>query len=195
MKIRYLLAGMILAAACVPVSAQEPAAPASDPNTSMAYDIARIAASVQAMNRSLKDFVDKFAKVEGISLNEKQQRLVTGMQLLVQAEQRLATQQKFQVELVEKEASLRSRLSQVEIDLNPQQLDRSVAFEGSSQTPEIKDNRRRALQAERASLQAVLQQLQSNLQEASRSVREAQSLVERLRRSFLPLVERELIEQ
>ena len=147
------------------------------------------------MNRSLKDFFDKFAKVEGISLNEKQQRLVTGMQLLVQAEQRLATQQKFQVELVEKEASLRSRLSQVEIDLNPQQLDRSVAFEGSSQTPEIKDNRRRALQAERASLQAVLQQLQSNLQEASRSVRDAQSLVERLRRSFLPLVERELIEQ
>ena len=195
MKIKYLLAGMIMAAACVPVSAQEPASPASDPNTSMAYDIARIAASVQAMNRSLKDFVDKFAKVEGISLNEKQQRLVTGMQLLVQAEQRLATQQKFQVELVEKEASLRSRLSQVEIDLNPQQLDRSVTFEGSSQTPEIKDNRRRALQAERASLQAVLQQLQSNLQEASRSVRDAQSLVERLRRSFLPLVERELIEQ
>ena len=41
MKIKYLLAGMIMAAACVPVSAQEPASPASDPNTSMAYDIAR----------------------------------------------------------------------------------------------------------------------------------------------------------
>ena len=49
--------------------------------------------------KDIKDFVDKFAKADGLTLGEKQQRLVVGMQLLVQNEQRLATQQKFQIEL------------------------------------------------------------------------------------------------
>ena len=68
-------------------------------------------------------------------------------------------------------------------------------FEGSTQTPEIKENRRRTLVAERNSLQPVLQQVQNNLQDAAYSVREAQSLVQRLRRTFLPQIERELSEQ
>ncbi len=176
---------------------QEPPQPliATDPTTSMALDMARIAASVRTMTKTLKDFVDKFAKVEGITLAEKQQKLVLGMQILIQAEQRVATLQKFQIELVEKEGQLRARLTQVENDLNPQFIDRSVAFEGSTQTPEIKENRRRGLTAERSSLQTVLGQIQSNLESASRDVREAQALVYRLRRTYLPQVERELAEQ
>ncbi len=196
MVFRFFAAfGMLFAT--ISISAQravpEPSQP--DANTSMAYDIARIATSVQTMTRTLKDFVDKFAKVEGIALSEKQQRLVTGMQILVQAEQRLAVLQKFQIELVEKEAQIRSRLAQIEIDLNPQQIDRSVAFEGGTQSPEIKENRRRTLMAERSSLTSVMQQVQVNLIEAGNSVREASALVTRLRRTFLPMVERELSEQ
>ncbi len=166
-----------------------------DPNTSMAYDVNRIAASVQTMTKTFKEFVDKFAKVDGISLSEKQQKLVLGMQLLIQAEQRMATAERRQVELVEKEGQFRARLAQIENDLNPQSLDRSIAFEGSTQTPEIKENRRRALQAERTSLSSVLQQVSQNLQAAGNDFRDAQNLVYRLRRSFLPQVERELTEQ
>lgn len=176
---------------------QTPPQPAAyaDPNTSMAYDIATIAASVKQMTTTLKEFVDKFAKVEGISLAEKQQRLVAGMQLLIQAEQRAAGIEKRQIELVEKEGELRARLVQVENELNPQSIDRSVALEGSTQTPEIKEARRKALQAERISLSSVVQQLQLSLREAANDLREAQLLVIRLRRTFLPQVERELSEQ
>ena len=188
MKLNKLLVVAVLLGCASAVSAQQPV----DPNTSMAYDISRIAASVQTMTKTLRDFVDKFAKVEGISLAEKQQKLIVGMQLLVQAEQRAATLQRHQIELVEKEGTLRARLAQVETDLNPQMIDRSVAFEGTTQTPEIKENKRRALQSERTSLMAVLQQLQRDLAETSSSVREAQALVYRLRRTFLPLIEREL---
>jgi Skp family chaperone for outer membrane proteins len=188
MKFNKLLVAAVLLACASGVSAQQ----AVDPNTSMAYDISRIAASVQTMTKTLRDFVDKFAKVEGISLAEKQQKLIVGMQLLVQAEQRAATLQRHQIELVEKEGTLRARLAQVETDLNPQMIDRSVAFEGTTQTPEIKENKRRALQSERTSLMGVLQQLQRDLTEASSSVREAQALVYRLRRTFLPQIEREL---
>ena len=161
----------------------------------MAYDIARIAESVQSMTKTLRDFVDKFAKVEGLTLAEKQQKPIVGKELLIRAEQRVATLQKFQVELVEKDGQLRSRLAQVENDLNPQGLDRSVALEGSTQTPEIKENRRRALAAERTSLQTLLQQMQSQLQTAGSDVRDAQYLVVRLRRTYLPQVERELADQ
>jgi len=136
MKFNKLLVAAVLLACASGVSAQQ----AVDPNTSMAYDISRIAASVQTMTKTLRDFVDKFAKVEGISLAEKQQKLIVGMQLLVQAEQRAATLQRHQIELVEKEGTLRARLAQVETDLNPQMIDRSVAFEGTTQTPEIKEN-------------------------------------------------------
>ncbi len=185
---------VIIFTAALSTSAQQAPQQNVDPTMSMAYDMNRVAISVQSMTKTLKDFVDKFAKAEGISINEKQARLVVGMQILVQAEQRVATLQKFQIELVEKEGQLRARLTQIENDLNPQSIDRSVAFEGSTQTPEIKENKRRGLSAERISLQGVLNQIQSNLQTASNDVREAQGLVARLRRTYLPQVEKDLAE-
>lgn len=185
---------------CLIVSAQgqqvQPANPSAsyDAATGMAYDISRIAGSVQTMTKTLKDFVDKFAKVEGVALSERQAKMVVGMQLLVQAEQRSAVFQRQQVELVEKESSLRNRIAQIDIDLDQQAIDRSVAFEGSTRTPEVRETRRRTLVAERASLNTVLQQLQSTIQDVAYNLREAQSLVLRLRRTFLPQVERELAE-
>lgn len=199
MKLHAGILSIILFAFVSITKAQQPTPPPAvytgDPNTSMAYDMARIANSVQTMQKTLKDFVDKFAKVEGLTLSEKQQKLVLGMEILMRAEQRAAAFQKQQIELVEKEGQMRSRLTQVEIDLYPQNIDRGVAFEGSTKTPEIKENRRRALEAERSSLQTVLRQLQSSLSDTSNELREAQNLVFRLRRTFLPQVERELSEQ
>lgn len=176
------------------VPQQLPPQVAYDPPTSMAYDVARIAASVQTMTKTLKDFVDKFAKPGTITLNERQQRLVTGMQLLMQAEQRMATLEKRQVELAEKEGQIRGRIAQVEAELNPQRIDRSVTFEGSTQAPELREIRRRAMQADLASLQTLMQQVNQQVQGAGNDAREAQSLVNRLRLTYLPRVERELSE-
>ena len=167
----------------------------ADPLSVIAGDMARITVSVQTLNKTLKDFVDKFAKVEGIALSEKQQRLVMGLEILVRAEQRAATLQKFQIELVEKEGTTRARLTQVERDSREPSIERSVALEGSTQAPEIKESRRRMLQEERVSLTALLQQIQSNLSDTNHNVREAQLLVQRLRRTFLPQIERELGDQ
>ncbi len=198
MKLKSCMLSILTLAATLGAAAQQPSNNIPnqyDPNANLTYDVARIAASVQTLTKTFKEFVDKFAKVEGLSLAEKQQKLVVGMQLLIQNEQRVATLQKFQIDMAEKESQIRARLAQIELDLNPQSLDRSVAFEGSTQTPEIKENRRRTLQAERSSLQPVLQQIQNNLQDAGYNVREAQALVQRLRRTFLPQIERELAEQ
>jgi hypothetical protein len=199
MKLRLCMISILILAATVVIAGQQPSNPNPnqyDPNAgNLNYEVARIAVSVQTLTKTFKEFVDKFAKVDGLSLGEKQQKLVVGMQLLIQNEQRVATLQKFQIDMAEKESQIRARLAQIELDLNPQSIDRTLAFEGSTQTPEIKENKRRTLQAERNILQPILQQIQNNLQDAGYNVREAQALVQRLRRTFLPQIERELAEQ
>ena len=196
MKIRIIVLSMIVLSSAAVMHAQNPApVQYADPMATISIDISRIAASVNSLNERMKAFVDKFADVGGFTLSEKQQRLIMGLEILVRAEQRVATLQKFQIELVEKEGQTRARLAQVERDLKPQSIDRSVAFEGTTQTEEIRESKRQTLQAERVSLQALLQQIQSNLSDASQQVREAQSLAQRLRRTFLPQIERELAEQ
>ena len=199
MKLRLCMISILILAETAVIAGQQPSNPNPnqyDPNAgNLNYDVSRIATSVQTLTKTFKEFVDKFAKVDGLSLAEKQQKLVVGMQLLIQNEQRVATLQKFQIDMAEKESQIRARLAQIELDLNPQSIDRNLAFEGSTQTPEIKENKRRTLQAERNILQPVLQQIQNNLQDAGYNVREAQALVQRLRRTFLPQIERELAEQ
>ena len=166
-----------------------------DPMNNISVEMTNISRSVQTLNERLKAFVDKFEKVGGMNFSEKQQKMVLGLEFLVRAEQRLATLQKAQIELVEKQGTTRTRLAQVERDVIPQSIDRSVAFEGTTKTEELRENRRNALQAERASLQALLTQINSNLDDTSEAVREAQAMVKRLRRLYLPQIEREIYEQ
>lgn len=166
-----------------------------DPMANISAELTNISRSVQTLNERLKAFVDKFEKVGGLTLTEKQQKLVLGLEVLVRAEQRVSTFQKFQIELVEKQNEARSKLAQVEVDLRPRSIDRSVAFEGTTETEELRDSKRQKLQAERSSLQQLLSQIQGNLSETNDNLREAQALANRLRRTFLPQIERELAEQ
>jgi uncharacterized protein YukE len=170
------------------------AAPA-DPVGSIAIDLANISKSVNTLNQTLKSFVDKFEKVGGMNFSEKQQKLVLAMEFLVRAEERLAILQRTQIEFTDKQSTTRSRLAQVDRDLTPQNIDRSVAFEGTTRADEMRESKRNALAAERAALQALLGQINSTLAETAEGVRDAESLVRRLRRQYLPQIEREIFEQ
>ena len=166
----------------------------ADPMDRMSADLARISRNVDTMTRAFESFIDKFEKVGGLTLTEKQQRLIMGLELLVRTEQRVATLQKFQIELVEKQGQSRARLAEIERDLMPTSIDRSVTFEGSTRTEELRENRRVALAAERTSLTALIQQVQRNIDETSVSLRCAEMLAARLRQEFLPQIERELMQ-
>jgi hypothetical protein len=165
-----------------------------DPMTRMSADLARISRNVETMTQAFESFIDKFEKVGGLTLTEKQQRLIMGLELLVRTEQRVATLQEFQIELVEKQGQHRARLAEVERDLMPTSIDRSVTFEGSTRTEELRENRRVALAAERTSLQALIQQVQRNINETAIALRDAEMLATRLRQEFLPQIERELMQ-
>lgn len=165
-----------------------------DPMYAIANELAAISRSVQTLNANTKAFIDKFEKAGGSSFNEKQQKLLLAMEILVKAEERLTLLQRAQVELVERQGTTRTRLAQVDRDSFPQSIDRSVAFEGTTKTEELRENRRSVLQAERQSLQALLNQINSNLSDTNEAVRDAQLLVQRLRRQYLPQIEREVFE-
>ncbi len=168
---------------------------AGDPIANISAEMTKVSANVTALTKTLGSFVDKFEKVGGITFNEKQQKLILGMELLQRAESRLAVLQKSQIELVEKLNETRAKLAQNEIDARPRNIDRSLAMEGTTELQELRDNKREKLQTERSNLTMLSQQIQSNLADTTEAVRDAQSLVNRLRRLYLPQIERELYEQ
>lgn len=161
----------------------------------LSIEVGKISKSVASLSESVKEFVEKAdtkSPAGSVASTDKQAKLAAGLQLLANAEQLLIVRQRFQIELVEKQGSTRTRLAQVERDVMPQNIDRSVQYEGTTRTEELRDNRRAALLAERASLQGVLAQITSTLADTNESVKEAQSLVLRLRRQYIPELEKEL---
>lgn len=176
-----------------PISAQNPG---PDPMMiSLSIEIGKISRSVALMSEKVSlyvDRMDKSAAVAGSSATDRQQRIAAGLQLLINAEQLLMMRQRNQIELVEKLGTTRTRLAQVERDVMPGSIDRSVQYEGTTRTDELRETRRTTLNAERASLQTVITQLTSTLADTNDAVREAQSLVVRLRRQYIPELEREI---
>ncbi len=200
MKLRFPFAFSLLIGSCIFSFGQNPQQNpqyyAPDPMASISVEVTKMSASVTELVKQMKSFVDKFQKVGGeISFDEKQKRLILAMETLTRAEARLATLQKFQIDLTEKLNETRNKLAQVELDLRPPSVERSVTFSGTTQTEEIRENRRTRLTAEQRSLSQLAQQISSNLSETNDAVRDAQQMVYRLRRQYLPQIEKELFDQ
>lgn len=198
MQLRSIFAAFVSLFLTVSTFSQAQSAPqvyAADPMANISVEMTRVSRNVQELTDKLKDFVDKFEKVGGITFDQKQQRLVLGMEMLVRAEQRIAAWQKYQIELVEKQGEVRAKLAGIENELRPERIDRSLQYEGTTRTDELRESRRTTLQAERQSLTALMSQIQTSLNEANDALRESQALAYRLRRTFLPQIEQELYER
>jgi hypothetical protein len=163
-----------------------------DPMANISVELTNISRSVQQLSERLRQFVEKFEKVGGLNLTEKQQRFVMGLEILVRSEQRVATLQKLQSDLLEKQIQLKQRIKQTELDLRPQSIERSTSLQGSTDTVEIRENRRESLLEYNRALNNALQQTEQNLFEAQSGLREAHSHVNRLRRMLLPQIEKEI---
>ena len=199
---RFTIILVLLAASSCLALAQAPTQQVSpnaafyptDPMASLVGEVTKISTSVQSLTKQMKLFVDKFEKVGEITFDDKQKKLILAMELLGRAEARAATLQRAQIDVSEKLNENRTKLAQVEIDLKPSSIDRTVALVGTTQADELRENRRVRLTAERATLSQLVQQLQSNLAETSDGLRDAQLLVVRLRKLYLPQIEKELFE-
>lgn len=172
--------------------ANENLPPLANPIDNISLEISKISKSLQTFNKRMKEFLDQSALNRGSQLNERQQKLLLGFEILNRAEQRLAVLQKFQIDLAEKESSVRTRLAQVEQDSRPDSVDRSVAFVGTTKTEEMREGKRQNLNAERSNLSNLLLQIRGNLSQTSNELRQAEALVQSLRKKILPQIEMEI---
>ncbi len=172
-----------------------PVFPASEPNAGVLNELTKITRSVQTLSDRMKAFVDKFEKVGGLTLTEKQIEIVFGMEILVRTEQLIAALQKSQIDLTEKLNETRNKMAQVDADLRPRSIDRSVSLVGTTETEELRENKRQKLLTERTSLRQLSSQIEENLAETNEKLRDSQTLSKTLRRQFLPQIDREINKQ
>ena len=96
-------------------------------------------------------------------------------------EQRADSLRKNLFEMIDKENTVKSRLDQIENDIRPEMIERTLQLSGSMHPEEIRDIRKKSLTAERANLQSLLTDIQSTRANMAANVQKADELVEKLR--------------
>lgn len=120
-------------------------------------------------------------KSEKSTYEEKQKALLTNLDILTKAEQRTESLRRQRFELIEKENSIRARLDQIEIDIRPEAIERTIAIVGSLRPEELREARRKSLDAERRNLQNLLNDIVAARTRLDQDVVRSDALVEKLR--------------
>ncbi len=168
------------------------AALSSDPIVNISGDLSKINKSVQALNKSFKEFFDVFSSNQGLQLSEKQQKMLLAFEILNRAEQRLAILQNLRIDLVEKQTPIRTSLAKIEDDLREEKINRSVAFEGTTNAELSRENRRRFLSSEQNNLRTLLAEMQNTLSETTSEIRQLEAFVKSVRQKIFPEINKEL---
>ncbi|HYJ90838.1 MAG TPA: hypothetical protein VEV84_06000, partial [Pyrinomonadaceae bacterium] len=111
----------------------------------------------------------------------KQKRLSMNLDILTKAEQRSEDLRKQRFELAEKENSTRLRLDQIDIESRPEMIERSIATVGSLRPEELREAKRKSLEAEKRNLQSLLNDITSTRAALDQSLLKSDALIEKLR--------------
>jgi len=113
--------------------------------------------------------------------DEKQRRLSMNLDILTKSEQRADNLRKQLFDMIEKESSIRTRIDQIDNDMRPESLERSLAIVGSLRPEQLREQKRRSLELEKANLQTLLIEVQKNRNNLELNLQRADALVEKLR--------------
>jgi exonuclease VII large subunit len=167
----------------------------ANPLEILSAEMSQLRKSLQTMNKRLSEISERLAEPDvkhTLRAVAKQNKILLNLEVLTRAEQRAETMRKQLIELTEKENQLKARLAQVEEDSRPENINRNLNVVGTTRTPEIREDRRRYLETERSSLQNLIQQVSQNRFRLENEVQEADLLVDRLRKTVLPTIEKEI---
>ena len=177
------------------VATAQTTAPSDTSSETVAKQIGMLRQSVQSLDATLSDIADKlipvFSKAKDAAA-ETQVRISSSFTLLTQAEQRAEMLRRQLLELIEKETLYRTRITQIEEDMRPENVERTLNPYGTTRTTELRDTRRRVLDTDRrgyVSLLALTTESRTRLEE---EVRQADALVQRLRLRLNPMIEKEI---
>jgi len=147
---------------------EEPAEPVAEPVRTPAPEEIR-----QPVKRSSKQGKGTY--------DDRQKRMVMNLDILTRAEQRSDGLRKQLFEMIEKENTVKARLDQIDSDIRPEVIDRSLQLAGSLHPEVIRESRRKSLEAERANLQVLLSEIQTNRANLNTNLIKSDQMVERLR--------------
>ncbi len=161
----------------------------------VANEIALLRKSLQTLNTRLHDISDKLpasdANQSG-STTDKENSIAGNLDLLTRAEQRAELLRKDLLDLIEKETSLRGRLVQIDEDMRPESIERTLNPYGTTRTTELRDTRRRILENDRKGVESLLSLTTQNRLRLEDDVRQADLLVFKLRQRVLPLIDKQI---
>ena len=147
------------------------------PETTTADASAEVDARIKELNARIK----MLESSNRDDYDKKQKRLAMNLDILTKAETRAESLRKQLFEMVEKEASVRMRLEQISFDARPEMIERSSAFVGSLRPEEIRDQRKKSLDAEKRNLESLITQIQISRTSLEENVQKADFLVEKVR--------------
>jgi chromosome segregation ATPase len=137
----------------------------------------------EAMRRTVNDLSNQVNKLsDKLSQMEENQRTLVDMERLSRAEQRAEALRTQQRDVLEKEGILQARLEQIEFNLKPENIDRSVSTFGSTRPEDARDARRRALESEKTRVQAQIELYATSRQRLETAIINADLEVDKLRR-------------
>jgi hypothetical protein len=113
--------------------------------------------------------------------DEKQKRLLLNLDILTRSEQRAETMRKQLWDMIEKESDIKTKLNMIDLDIRPEMIERSAALAGSLRPEEIRNLRKKSLDAEKANLENLLLEVQKTKASLEQNVLKADDMVDRLR--------------
>ncbi|MBA3770736.1 MAG: hypothetical protein H0X08_09640, partial [Blastocatellia bacterium] len=134
--------------------------------------------------RYIEELTNRIKQLEGAktaTFEDRQKRLLLNLDIITRAEQRSESLRKQLFEMIEKETNLRSRIDQIDADARPEAVERVTIFGGSLRPEEVREARRKSLQAEKSNLTALVTQIQTTRASLERNLERSDQLIDRLR--------------
>lgn len=176
-----------------PLPQEQAGAISADP---VANEIGLLRRSLQTLNARLREISEKLLSPETVKTGDapagKLSPIAQNLDILTRAEQRAETMRRQLLEMTEKETAYRTRLMQLDEELRPESIDRSLTGVGTTRTPELRDLRRRQVDNERKGVEILLGQASGSRVRLEDELKQADLLVARIRQRLLPLIEREI---
>jgi chromosome segregation ATPase len=132
--------------------------------------------------RSLSSQVDKLT--DKLGQMQEEQRSLVDLERLSRAEQRSAQLHTEMRDVQAKEAELQARLEDINYALKPENIERAAAGVGSTHPEEVREQRRKQLEAEKQRVQGQLDHLAASHTSLEQAIAAAESEVDRLRKKL-----------
>ena len=156
------------------------------------------AGTADTTSQTMEDLSNRIKGLEALKKDDydtKQKRLMLNLDILTRAESRAETLRKQLFDMIEKENTYTAKLDQIDTDIRPESIERSVAFAGTLRPEELRTMRRKSLESEKTNLQTLIVEIQRTRANLDQNVQKADILVEKLRVKLEKEIDDALIEE